>query len=116
MIKIQESKSPWEISHIHWLTSLLSGGDRSFNASLVLVYRYSKAPTLLPFHKGKTALEKAIMIWNRDLAIQAYSKTSYVIEIPNLLQLYGQISIILLVKTYHSQLPITLRLMDCQKG
>ncbi|MBW0540080.1 hypothetical protein O181_079795 [Austropuccinia psidii MF-1] len=35
MIQIQELKSPWEIVHMDWVTGLLPGGDRSYNAFLV---------------------------------------------------------------------------------
>ncbi|MBW0549108.1 hypothetical protein O181_088823 [Austropuccinia psidii MF-1] len=39
MIQIQEPKSPWEIVHMHWVTALPPGGDKSHNAFLVLVDR-----------------------------------------------------------------------------
>ncbi|MBW0554497.1 hypothetical protein O181_094212 [Austropuccinia psidii MF-1] len=65
IIQIQESKSPWEIAHIYWVTALPPGGERSLNACLVLVERYRKAPMFLPFHKDDTAMDTAIMIWNR---------------------------------------------------
>ncbi|MBW0501711.1 hypothetical protein O181_041426 [Austropuccinia psidii MF-1] len=45
-----------------WVTDLPTGGDRIYNACLVLVDRYSKAPTFLPCHKYETAMETAIMI------------------------------------------------------
>ncbi|MBW0583195.1 hypothetical protein O181_122910 [Austropuccinia psidii MF-1] len=61
MIKIQELKSPWEIVHMDWVTALPLGGDRSYNACLVLVERHSKTPMFLPCHKNETA----IMIWNK---------------------------------------------------
>ncbi|MBW0585934.1 hypothetical protein O181_125649 [Austropuccinia psidii MF-1] len=64
MIQIEEPKSPWEIAHMYWVTALPPGGDRSFNACLVLVDRYRKAPRLLPCHKDDTAMDTAIMIWN----------------------------------------------------
>ncbi|MBW0580438.1 hypothetical protein O181_120153 [Austropuccinia psidii MF-1] len=38
MIQIQEPKSPWEIVHMDWLTALPPGGDRSYNACLVLFH------------------------------------------------------------------------------
>ncbi|MBW0568617.1 hypothetical protein O181_108332 [Austropuccinia psidii MF-1] len=44
MIQIQEPKYPWEIVHMDWVTTLPPGGDRSYNACLVLVDRYSKTP------------------------------------------------------------------------
>ncbi|MBW0523719.1 hypothetical protein O181_063434 [Austropuccinia psidii MF-1] len=65
MIQIQEPRSPWEIFHMDWVTALPPGGDRSYKACLVLVDRYSKAPMFLPFHKDNTAMDTAIMIWNK---------------------------------------------------
>ncbi|MBW0552360.1 hypothetical protein O181_092075 [Austropuccinia psidii MF-1] len=68
MIQIQEPKSPWEIVHMDWVTELPPGGDRSYNACLVLVDRYSKTPMFLPCHKEYTAMETAIMIWNKGFS------------------------------------------------
>ncbi|MBW0566680.1 hypothetical protein O181_106395 [Austropuccinia psidii MF-1] len=68
MIQIQEPKSPWEIVHMDWVTALPPGGDRSYNACLVSVDRYSKIPMFLPCHKDHTAMDTAIMIWNRVIS------------------------------------------------
>ncbi|MBW0486376.1 hypothetical protein O181_026091 [Austropuccinia psidii MF-1] len=65
MIQIQEPKSPWEIVHMDWVTALPPGGDRSYNAFLVLVDRYRTKPMLLPCKKDDTAMDTAIMIWNK---------------------------------------------------
>ncbi|MBW0465876.1 hypothetical protein O181_005591 [Austropuccinia psidii MF-1] len=51
-----------------WVTALPPGGEMSFNAFLVLVDRYSKIPMFLPCHKYDTAMETAIMIWNRGVS------------------------------------------------
>ncbi|MBW0579010.1 hypothetical protein O181_118725 [Austropuccinia psidii MF-1] len=51
-----------------WVTALPPGGDRSYNACLVLVDRYSKTPIFLPFHKYDTAMDTAIMIWNKVIS------------------------------------------------
>ncbi|MBW0539134.1 hypothetical protein O181_078849 [Austropuccinia psidii MF-1] len=67
MIKIKEPKFPWEIVHMDWVTALPPGGDRSYNACLVLVDRYSKTPMFLPCHKDDTAMDTAIMIWNKGI-------------------------------------------------
>ncbi|MBW0521482.1 hypothetical protein O181_061197 [Austropuccinia psidii MF-1] len=67
MIQIQEPKSPWEIAHMDWVTALPPGGDRSYNACLVLVDRYRKTPMFLPFHKDDAAMDTAIMIWNKAI-------------------------------------------------
>ncbi|MBW0578954.1 hypothetical protein O181_118669 [Austropuccinia psidii MF-1] len=50
------------------LTSLPPGGDKSCNAGLVIVDRYSKTPIFFPFHKGDTALDTALLIWNRVIS------------------------------------------------
>ncbi|MBW0567886.1 hypothetical protein O181_107601 [Austropuccinia psidii MF-1] len=68
MIQIQEPKSPWQIVHMDWVTALPPGGDRSYNACLVLVDRYSKTPMFLPCHKYDTAMDTAIMIWNKVIS------------------------------------------------
>ncbi|MBW0572734.1 hypothetical protein O181_112449 [Austropuccinia psidii MF-1] len=67
MIEIQEPKSPWEIVYMDWVTALPPGGDRSCNACLVLVDRYIKTPTFLPCHKDYTAMDTAIIIWNKGI-------------------------------------------------
>ncbi|MBW0556887.1 hypothetical protein O181_096602 [Austropuccinia psidii MF-1] len=68
MIQIQEPQSPWEIAHMDWVTALPPGGDRSYNACLVLVDSYSKPPMFLPCHKDDTAMETDIMIWNKVIS------------------------------------------------
>ncbi|MBW0510745.1 hypothetical protein O181_050460 [Austropuccinia psidii MF-1] len=65
MIQIQEPKSPWEIFHMDWVTALPPGGDRGYNAYLVLVSRYRKPLMFLQCHKGDIAMDTAIMIWNK---------------------------------------------------
>ncbi|MBW0529279.1 hypothetical protein O181_068994 [Austropuccinia psidii MF-1] len=65
MIKIQEPSRPWEILHVDWVTGLPPGGDRSYNACIVIVDRFSKTPIFLPCHKDDTAMDTALLIWNR---------------------------------------------------
>ncbi|MBW0497252.1 hypothetical protein O181_036967 [Austropuccinia psidii MF-1] len=62
MIQIQKPKSSWEIVYMDWATALPPGRDRSYNACLVLIDRYSKTPIFLPFHKDHTSMDTAIMI------------------------------------------------------
>ncbi|MBW0520031.1 hypothetical protein O181_059746 [Austropuccinia psidii MF-1] len=64
MIKIQECSRPWEIFHMDWVTGLPPGGDRSHNACLVIVDRFSKTPIFLPCHKDDTAMDTALLICN----------------------------------------------------
>ncbi|MBW0582884.1 hypothetical protein O181_122599, partial [Austropuccinia psidii MF-1] len=47
MIHTQEPKSPWEVVHIDWVTALPPSGNKSYNACLVIVDRYSKTALLL---------------------------------------------------------------------
>ncbi|MBW0544304.1 hypothetical protein O181_084019 [Austropuccinia psidii MF-1] len=68
MIQIQEPKSLWEIAHMDWVTALPPGGDSSYNACLVLFDRYRKTPMLLPCNEYCTAMDTAIMIWNKVIS------------------------------------------------
>ncbi|MBW0558376.1 hypothetical protein O181_098091 [Austropuccinia psidii MF-1] len=65
MIQIQEPSRHWEIVHMDWLTGLPPGGDRSYNSFIVIVDRFSKTPIFLPFQKGDTAIDTALLIRNR---------------------------------------------------
>ncbi|MBW0579529.1 hypothetical protein O181_119244 [Austropuccinia psidii MF-1] len=65
MIKIQEPRKPWEIVHMDWVAGLPPGGDRSYNACLLIVDRFSKTPIFLPCHKDDTAMDTALLIWNK---------------------------------------------------
>ncbi|MBW0486936.1 hypothetical protein O181_026651 [Austropuccinia psidii MF-1] len=64
-MQIQEPKTPWEIFHMDWVTSLPPGGDTGFNECLVLADRDIKSPILLPCDKDDPAMDTDIMIWNR---------------------------------------------------
>ncbi|MBW0580988.1 hypothetical protein O181_120703, partial [Austropuccinia psidii MF-1] len=68
MIHIKEPKSPWEVVHMDWVTALPPCGDKSYNACLVIVDRYSKTPILLPCHKDDTAMDTALLIWSRVIS------------------------------------------------
>ncbi|MBW0537333.1 hypothetical protein O181_077048 [Austropuccinia psidii MF-1] len=56
MIHIQEPSTSWEVVH----TALPPGGDKSYNACLVIVDRYIKIPIFLPCHKDDTAMDIAL--------------------------------------------------------
>ncbi|MBW0495969.1 hypothetical protein O181_035684 [Austropuccinia psidii MF-1] len=53
---------------MHWVTALPPAGERSYNAGLVLVDRYSRTPMFLPFYKDDSAMDTAIMIWNKFIS------------------------------------------------
>ncbi|MBW0551528.1 hypothetical protein O181_091243 [Austropuccinia psidii MF-1] len=65
MIKIQEPSRPWETVRMDWVTGLPPGGDKSYNACLVIFDRSSNTPIFLPCQKVDTAMDKALLIWNR---------------------------------------------------
>ncbi|MBW0462699.1 hypothetical protein O181_002414 [Austropuccinia psidii MF-1] len=48
-----------------WAAGLSPGGDKGYNAFLVIVDRFSKNPIFLPFHKDDTAMDTDLLIWNR---------------------------------------------------
>ncbi|MBW0518405.1 hypothetical protein O181_058120 [Austropuccinia psidii MF-1] len=50
---------------MNWVTGLPPGGDRSYNALLVIFDRFSKTPIFLPCHKDDTAIDTVLLIWNR---------------------------------------------------
>ncbi|MBW0529656.1 hypothetical protein O181_069371 [Austropuccinia psidii MF-1] len=68
MIHIQEPKSPWEVVCMDWVTALPPSGDKSYNACLVIVDRYRKTPIFLPCHKDDTAMDTALLLWNRVIS------------------------------------------------
>ncbi|MBW0484290.1 hypothetical protein O181_024005 [Austropuccinia psidii MF-1] len=53
---------------MYWLTELPPSGDRSYNACLVIVDRYSKTPVFLPCHKDDTAMDTALLLWSRVIS------------------------------------------------
>ncbi|MBW0547853.1 hypothetical protein O181_087568 [Austropuccinia psidii MF-1] len=68
MIHIQEPSTPWEVVHMDWVASLPPGGNKCYNACLVIVDRYVKTPICLPCHKDDTAMDKDLFIWNRVIS------------------------------------------------
>ncbi|MBW0551338.1 hypothetical protein O181_091053 [Austropuccinia psidii MF-1] len=68
MIKIQEPSRPWEFLDKDWVTGLPQGGHRSYNAFLVILDRFNKTQIFLPCHKDDTAMDTALLTWNRVLS------------------------------------------------
>ncbi|MBW0485893.1 hypothetical protein O181_025608 [Austropuccinia psidii MF-1] len=65
IIHIPEPSNPWEVVHMDWVTALPPGGEKCYNACLIIVDRYSKNPIFLQSHKDETAMDKVLLIWNR---------------------------------------------------
>ncbi|MBW0486565.1 hypothetical protein O181_026280 [Austropuccinia psidii MF-1] len=53
---------------MYWVTEILPGGDKSYNACLVIVDRYRNTLIFLPFHKDDTAMDTALLLWNRFIS------------------------------------------------
>ncbi|MBW0551177.1 hypothetical protein O181_090892 [Austropuccinia psidii MF-1] len=51
-----------------WVTALPPSGDKSYNAFLVIVDRYSKTPVFLPCHKDDTAMDTALLLCSRVIS------------------------------------------------
>ncbi|MBW0549183.1 hypothetical protein O181_088898 [Austropuccinia psidii MF-1] len=68
MLHIQEPSTQWEVVHMDWVNALPPGGDKSYNACPVIVNRYRKTPIFLPFHQDDTAMDTALLIWNRVIS------------------------------------------------
>ncbi|MBW0539965.1 hypothetical protein O181_079680 [Austropuccinia psidii MF-1] len=59
-----------------WVTALPPEGDKSYNSCFVIVERYSKTPIFLPYHKNDTAMDTALLIWNRVISHTGLFKNS----------------------------------------
>ncbi|MBW0543529.1 hypothetical protein O181_083244 [Austropuccinia psidii MF-1] len=51
-----------------WVTGLPPGGDRPYNAFLVIFDRFSKTPIFLQCHKYDIAIDPYLPIWNRVIS------------------------------------------------
>ncbi|MBW0479719.1 hypothetical protein O181_019434 [Austropuccinia psidii MF-1] len=61
---IKEPKHPWETINIDWVTGPVPGGKEILNAFLIIVDRFSKSVRCLPYHKGDTAMDTALLFRN----------------------------------------------------
>ncbi|MBW0478971.1 hypothetical protein O181_018686 [Austropuccinia psidii MF-1] len=48
-----------------WVTGLVPGGKESFNSCLIIVDRFRKSVRCLPCHKEDTAMDTALLFWNK---------------------------------------------------
>ncbi|MBW0551992.1 hypothetical protein O181_091707 [Austropuccinia psidii MF-1] len=109
IIQIQEPKSPLERAHMDWVAALPLGRDRSYNACLLLVDRYSKTPMFLKCHKEDTEMDTAIIIWNNAISHTGLSQNLISDRVPkftselwtNLNSLFG--TKLSFSKAYHPQ-------------
>ncbi|MBW0496210.1 hypothetical protein O181_035925 [Austropuccinia psidii MF-1] len=65
---IEEPKHPWEAIKMDWVTGLVPGGKENFNACLIIVDRFGKSMRCLPCHKECTAMDTALLFWNKIIS------------------------------------------------
>ncbi|MBW0555275.1 hypothetical protein O181_094990 [Austropuccinia psidii MF-1] len=51
-----------------WVTVLVPGGKKKFNACLVIVDRFSNSVRCLPCHKEDTAMVTEMLFWNNIIS------------------------------------------------
>ncbi|MBW0540747.1 hypothetical protein O181_080462 [Austropuccinia psidii MF-1] len=51
-----------------WVTGLVPGGNKNFNACRVIADRYSMIVWCLPCHREDTAMDKALLLWNNIIS------------------------------------------------
>ncbi|MBW0490385.1 hypothetical protein O181_030100 [Austropuccinia psidii MF-1] len=71
---IEQHKPPWETINMDGVTGLVPGGKEKFNVFLVIFDRYSKGLRCLPFHKEYTAIDTALLFWNKIISTCAIPK------------------------------------------
>ncbi|MBW0516968.1 hypothetical protein O181_056683 [Austropuccinia psidii MF-1] len=94
-----------------WVTALPPGADRSYNACLVLVDRYIITPMFLPCHKDDTAMDTAIMTWNKVISHTEIFQNSISERDPKLTSALWENLHNLLEQIYHSIQPTTFKQM-----
>ncbi|MBW0589588.1 hypothetical protein O181_129303 [Austropuccinia psidii MF-1] len=65
---IEEPKHPWETINMDWVTGLVPGGKEIFNSCLIIADRFSKSVRCLPCHKEDTAMDTALLFWNKIIS------------------------------------------------
>ncbi|MBW0522289.1 hypothetical protein O181_062004 [Austropuccinia psidii MF-1] len=68
MIHNQELTLPWEVFPMDWVTELPPSVFKLYNSFSVILDRYSKSTILLPYHKNDTAMDTALLPWNRVIS------------------------------------------------
>ncbi|MBW0550054.1 hypothetical protein O181_089769 [Austropuccinia psidii MF-1] len=59
-----------------WVTGLVPGGKESYNACLIVVYRFSKSMRCLPCHKDYTAMDTALSFCNNIISTCGVPKST----------------------------------------
>ncbi|MBW0477337.1 hypothetical protein O181_017052 [Austropuccinia psidii MF-1] len=64
----RRTQIPMETINMDWVTGLVSGTKENFDSCLVIVDRYRKIMRCLPCHKEDTAIDTALLFWNKIIA------------------------------------------------
>ncbi|MBW0472572.1 hypothetical protein O181_012287 [Austropuccinia psidii MF-1] len=59
---------------MHLVTELLPSSDKIYSHCLVIVDRYNKAFIFSPWHKDYTAMDTALLLWNKVISHTGFSK------------------------------------------
>ncbi|MBW0588516.1 hypothetical protein O181_128231 [Austropuccinia psidii MF-1] len=51
-----------------WVTGLVPGGKGNYNSCLIIVDRFTKSMRCLPCHKEDTAMDTALLFWNKIIS------------------------------------------------
>ncbi|MBW0461434.1 hypothetical protein O181_001149 [Austropuccinia psidii MF-1] len=57
-----------------WVTGLVPGGKENFNACLIIVDRFRKSMRFLPRQKKETAMDTALLFWNKIISTYGVPK------------------------------------------
>jgi hypothetical protein len=62
---IEKPTYPWQVINMDFVTGLPPGGKENYNACLVVVDRFSKRARFLPCYKESSAMDIALLFWER---------------------------------------------------
>ncbi|MBW0497904.1 hypothetical protein O181_037619 [Austropuccinia psidii MF-1] len=51
-----------------WVTAIVPGGRENFNSFLIIADMFSNSAMCIPCHKGDTAMDTALLVWNKIIS------------------------------------------------
>jgi hypothetical protein len=66
--RIEEPTYPWEVINMDFVTGLPPSSINNYNCVLVIVDRFSKRTRFLPCYKESTAMDIALLFWERIIS------------------------------------------------
>ncbi|MBW0487068.1 hypothetical protein O181_026783 [Austropuccinia psidii MF-1] len=74
LLKHRRTQHPWKTINMDWVTGLVPGGKENLNSFLIIVDRFSKSMRCLPYHKEDTAMDTALLFWNKIISTCGFPK------------------------------------------